>query len=150
MTCRQTVRNACRRPVVQPEGTAVADPSTPSSASGNVPAAPNQNNGSGSNGSGKGGGKGQKKQKQNSPNIEEGKTAAEILELRADKAKQLEASGHTAFAYCFDRTHSAAELQEQYKHIENGAEAGENVSVAVAGAHVQGLQSAHLHVAAAA
>lgn len=66
-------------------------------------------------------------------NAEANKTSEEIRELRADKAAQLRTLGQNPFAYGFERTATAQELQEQYKSLPNGEEAGEDVSVAIAG-----------------
>lgn len=64
----------------------------------------------------------QKKQKKNH-NPEANKTVEEIRELRAEKIKALQEAGSDPFAYSFDRTALAAELQERFLHIPDGEEA---------------------------
>jgi lysyl-tRNA synthetase, class II len=64
----------------------------------------------------------QKKQNKNH-NPESGKSVDEIRELRAEKVRALREAGNEPFAYSFDRTALAAELQEQFKHIPDGQEA---------------------------
>lgn len=57
---------------------------------------------------------------------------AEIRASRIAKAEALLAQGQSAYAYKFDRTHSAKDLQEKYVGLGNGEEE-DGVSVKVAG-----------------
>jgi lysyl-tRNA synthetase class II len=54
---------------------------------------------------------------------ETGKSVEEIRELRAEKIRALRDAGKEPFAYSFDRTALAAELQERFKSLPDGAEA---------------------------
>lgn len=62
------------------------------------------------------------KQKKNH-NPEAGKSVEEIRELRAEKIRALREAGNEPFAYSFERTALAAELQESFASLPNGEEA---------------------------
>ncbi|KAL5711666.1 lysine--tRNA ligase [Ranunculus cassubicifolius] len=55
-----------------------------------------------------------------------------IRALRLKKVEELKSNGYEPYAYTWDRTHSANQLQIQYNHLQNGQEC-ENDSVSVSG-----------------
>jgi lysyl-tRNA synthetase class 2 len=57
-------------------------------------------------------------------------TLDDIRAARLQKVQQLTEAGLTPFAYRWDKTHSAAELQEHYADLEAGAEVGDEVAIA--------------------
>lgn len=59
-------------------------------------------------------------------------TLEEIRQIRIDKASTLRSKGMNPYAYSFDVSHKAAQLQESYRHLQNGQEAAD-VSVSLAG-----------------
>ncbi|WP_299042590.1 OB-fold nucleic acid binding domain-containing protein, partial [uncultured Thermosynechococcus sp.] len=59
-----------------------------------------------------------------------GATGAEIRATRIEKAKTLQAQGMNPYAYRWERTHTAAVLQEKYAHLAAGEAVGDRVSVA--------------------
>lgn len=56
----------------------------------------------------------------------------DIRKLRIQKAEELRTAGREPYAYSFDRTHSAQELQDLYKDLSNGEQL-DDISVSVAG-----------------
>ncbi|CAK7339079.1 unnamed protein product [Dovyalis caffra] len=57
-----------------------------------------------------------------------------IRALRLKKVEELRSKGLEPYAYNWDRTHTANQLQEIYKHLENGEESNsENDQVSIAG-----------------
>ena len=85
----------------------------------------------------KGGGddkKGQNNNNNNKKKVQDtsNSSIAEIRASRIAKAEALLAQGQSAYAYKFDRTHSAQELQEKYVGLGNGEEE-DGVAVKVAG-----------------
>lgn len=81
-------------------------------------------------------GKKRQKNKQNKSNNKgEGESASsieEVRKLRAAKAEEIKSSGGNPYAYTYNRTHSAAELQSLYESLPNGEEVTD-VDVSVAG-----------------
>lgn len=59
-----------------------------------------------------------------------GATGAEIRATRIEKVKTLQAQGMNPYAYRWERTHTAAVLQEKYAHLAAGEAVGDRVSVA--------------------
>ena len=57
-------------------------------------------------------------------------TLEEIRAARLEKVDQIKANGGNPYAYRWESSHTAAELQEKYTHLENGEEAGDAVSIA--------------------
>lgn len=57
-----------------------------------------------------------------------------VRSIRLKKVEQLRSKGLDPYAYKWDRSHSASELQEIYKNLENGEELnGESDRVSIAG-----------------
>lgn len=56
----------------------------------------------------------------------------DIRKLRIQKAEELRTAGREPYAYTFDRTHSAQELQDLHKDLANGEQL-DHISVSVAG-----------------
>ncbi|WIA38348.1 hypothetical protein OEZ86_001682 [Tetradesmus obliquus] len=71
----------------------------------------------------------QNKQQQQAQNTS---SAEEIRALRIEKVDQLRQASQEPYAYRFDRSHYATDLQQQYAHLEPGQE-DESAAVAVAG-----------------
>ncbi|RYY70478.1 hypothetical protein EON63_22555 [archaeon] len=59
-------------------------------------------------------------------------TLEEIRQIRLDKASALRSKGMNPYAYSFDISHQAAQLQQAYRHLQNGQEAID-VAVSLAG-----------------
>ncbi|MEM9766573.1 MAG: lysine--tRNA ligase [Cyanobacteria bacterium P01_D01_bin.71] len=57
-------------------------------------------------------------------------TLDEIRATRLQKIQQLTEAGLNPFAYRWDKTHSAAELQAKYQDLETGAEVADEVAIA--------------------
>lgn len=57
-------------------------------------------------------------------------TLAEIRATRLEKIEQLQQAGYVPYAYRWDVTHHAAELQEKYADLANEAEADDQVAIA--------------------
>ncbi|OVA01616.1 Lysine-tRNA ligase [Macleaya cordata] len=61
-------------------------------------------------------------------------TQIRMLAISAKEVEELRSKGHEPYAYRWDRTHTANQLQEIYKHLGNGEEsAGEVDLVSIAG-----------------
>lgn len=60
-------------------------------------------------------------------------SAEDIRGLRLDKVKQLRSLGKDPYAYKFERTHTAAQLQQQFEDLPSGQVAEEAGQVSVAG-----------------
>lgn len=56
--------------------------------------------------------------------------AAQIRQTRIDKLDSWQKLGHNPYPYHFEKSHSNAELQTKYDHLENGVETEDMVSVA--------------------
>ncbi|MBW4655413.1 MAG: lysine--tRNA ligase [Kaiparowitsia implicata GSE-PSE-MK54-09C] len=54
----------------------------------------------------------------------------DLRATRIEKAQQLRDLGFNPYAYRWDVTHNAAELQDKYADLENGAEVGDEVAIA--------------------
>ena len=91
--------------------------------------------GGGGGGNGGGGGRNTRGGGRNSGASANTSSEAEIRSLRAAKAEALRSSGQDPYAYSFDRTHTAAELMEQYGDLPAGetAPGTEEQPVSVAG-----------------
>lgn len=76
--------------------------------------------------------KGQKNQRNKAPQDTSNSSIAEIRASRIAKAEALIAQGQSAYAYTFERTHCAQELQEAHAGLGNGEE-DTGVAVKVAG-----------------
>jgi lysyl-tRNA synthetase class 2 len=57
-------------------------------------------------------------------------TGDELRQQRLDKVQQWQEAGITPYAYRYERTHSTAQLQQQYESLESGAEVAVTVRVA--------------------
>ncbi len=57
-------------------------------------------------------------------------TGDELRQQRLDKVQQWQQAGITPYAYRYERTHSTAQLQQQYESLESGAEVAVTVRVA--------------------
>ena len=68
------------------------------------------------------------REKRNQP--EPQSTLAEIRATRLEKIEQLQQAGYVPYAYRWDVTHHAAELQEKYADLANEAEADDVVAIA--------------------
>ena len=62
---------------------------------------------------------------------EAGKTVDEIRELRAEKIRALREAGSEPFAYSFERTALASELQETFQNLPDGEEAAGDYALPV-------------------
>jgi len=64
------------------------------------------------------------------PDSQKDSTLADIRAARLDKIEQLRAAGVEPFAYNWDLTHHAADLQRTYADLEPGAERADEVAIA--------------------
>ena len=67
---------------------------------------------------------------QSRPNPQTASTLEEIRAARLEKVEQLKRSGFNPYAYRWESTHHAAELQEKYADLPSGEEVQEEVAIA--------------------
>ena len=67
---------------------------------------------------------------QSQPNPQTASTLEEIRAVRLEKVEELKRSGFNPYAYRWESTHHAAELQEKYADLPSGEEVQEEVAIA--------------------
>uniref|UniRef100_A0A7S1T7E9 Lysine--tRNA ligase n=1 Tax=Compsopogon caeruleus TaxID=31354 RepID=A0A7S1T7E9_9RHOD len=72
-------------------------------------------------------------QKADKAKREEAQTPSQLRQARLDKIDAMRGEGVNPFAYRFDRTHSASQLQDMYRDLKDGEEAQDSIEIAVAG-----------------
>ncbi|GMH45080.1 hypothetical protein BSKO_13037 [Bryopsis sp. KO-2023] len=77
--------------------------------------------------------KGKSKKSKKSKGPQATSNLEEVRQVRIEKAAQLQENGRNPYAYRFDPTHKAAQLQKDFEYLEDGEGADESVSVCVAG-----------------